>query len=463
MTEERDVLNGEYLEKLIIKTLLKDKSFLVLVSSAFLPEFFDDPSASKIFEFSKNHLDEFHQTANREMVVNTLQDEDINDFFDQVDAIDFDIKENYDYIVSETNTYLKDQAIRAALMESAKVVNKRQNLEGVRKNIEDALCRDLKVDLGLAYFEELGSRLTRIFTDSQHKIKTYYPQFDEHINGGFQPYTFSVFAARIHGFKSNLMSNFAQRQVLHGHNVAIISLEMSQDMFAQRMDSGFAKMDINRIYLNETYQRQLISKLKDVKNRGNRGELYIKQYPTGAASIRDFRIYLRELKMRGINIEILYVDYINLMKSAYNKTNDMYLSNKAVAEELRALSFEFVIPVVSVSQLNRDGTFAGFEQLDYNYIAESMGIPATADFMSIMGVDEDSWVYEHELSNKIVKNRMGRPNVTWKCYYDERTLKMYAETALDLWLEDAAIFREERPLAPEKRENNHGRNNRQRR
>ena len=459
MTEER--LNSNYLEKIIIKTLIKDKSFLILVSSAFLPDFFDDTSAGKIFEFAKSHLDEFHNTPNREMIVNTLQDDDIKNYFEDIDSIDFDIKENYDYIVRQTNDYLKDQAIRQALMQSADVVNQQQNLEGVRKNIEDALCRDLKVDLGLAYFSELGARLKRIFTDSQHKIKTYYPTFDEYINGGFPPFTLSVFAARIHGFKSNLMSNFAQRQALHGHNVAIITLEMSQDMFAQRMDSGFAKMDINRMYLNETYQRQLIQKLKSVKQRPNLGEIYIKQYPTGAASIRDFRIYLRELKMRGIDIEIVYVDYINLMKSAYKQSNDMYLSVKYVAEELRAMSFEFVIPVISVSQLNRDGTFAGFSQLDYNYIAESMGIPATADFMSIMGVDEDAWVYEHELHNKIVKNRFGRPGIVWKCYYDERTLKMYDESEIDLWLDEARIFNEERPLAPE-REENGGRNRRRR-
>ena len=131
MTEER--LNSNYLEKIIIKTLIKDKSFLILVSSAFLPDFFDDTSAGKIFEFAKSHLDEFHNTPNREMIVNTLQDDDIKNYFEDIDSIDFDIKENYDYIVRQTNDYLKDQAIRQALMQSADVVNQQQNLEGVRK------------------------------------------------------------------------------------------------------------------------------------------------------------------------------------------------------------------------------------------------------------------------------------------------------------------------------------------
>jgi hypothetical protein len=91
-----------------------------------------------------------------------------------------------------------------------------------------------------------------------------------------------------------------------------------------------------------------------------------------------------------------------------------------------------------------------------------MGIPATADFMSIMGVDEDAWVYQHELHNKIVKNRFGRPGVVWKCYYDERTLKMYDESEIDLWLDDANLFNEERALAPAQEDTN-GRGRRRRR
>ena len=111
--------------------------------------------------------------------------------------------------------------------------------------------------------------------------------------------------------------------------------------------------------------------------------------------------------MRDVKPHILYVDYINLMKSAYKVEQNMYSTIKRVAEELRALSFEFEIPVISVSQLNREGTFVNFEALDFNHIAESLGIPATADFMSIIGTDEDMMVYENEVLYKITKNRLG--------------------------------------------------------
>jgi hypothetical protein len=183
------------------------------------------------------------------------------------------------------------------------------------------------------------------------------------------------------------------------------------------------------------------------RSTDNRGELFIKQFPTGAATIRDFRVYLRELIMRDIDLGPIYVDYINLMKSM-SGISDMYTKVKNIAEELRALSFEFERPVISVSQLNREGTFVGFEQLDFNYIAESLGLPATADFMGIYGVDDDALVYESEVHYKIVKNRLGgRVGEMGKFYYDTRNLKMYDESELDMWIADATESGDERELA----------------
>jgi len=234
-----------------------------------------------------------------------------------------------------------------------------------------------------------------------------------------------------------------------------LTLEMSQDMFAQRFDSIYSLLDINRMYLSGKNFVNLKNKLTNVKATPNRGELYIKQYPTGAATVGDFKIYLRELKMRDIRPEIIYVDYINLMKPAMKTGDSLYSSVKTIAEELRALSFEFEAPVVSVSQLNREGSFVGFEEVDFNYISESHGVAATSDFMSIFGVSQDALIYESELHNKIVKNRLGgRVGDILKMYYDTRNLKMYDQEEEDLWKKDAVTSGDGRNFAPPPRENN---------
>ena len=440
MTER---VNDDFLERIIIKSGMIDKMYLILISNAFEPDYFQNETARKIYESLKNHLEEFNTLPTKDVIVNLIDDPNVSDYIDEANGTDFNIQENYDFLVEQTNTYLKDQAIKKAMLDSVSVIDSHDNLDIIRQKVEDALCKDLKVDLGLNYFEQLGERLRRIFTATDIRIPTYYPKFDEIINGGFPPFTLSVILAQIHGMKSNTMINWASRQVLHGHNVVLLTLEMSEDMTAQRFDSIYSRLDINRMYHGEL-KTELARKLKEIKRTQNRGNLFIKQYPTGASSVSDFRIYIRELKIRDIKPDIVYVDYINLMKTAFKKTDDLYMAGKTIAEELRALSFEFSIPIVSVSQLNREGSFVGFEELGFNYIAESHGIPAVADFMSIFGINQDERIYKCELHNKIVKNRLGgRIDELWKCFYDDRTLRMYDETELDEWVNEAT-----RELAP---------------
>jgi len=191
----------------------------------------------------------------------------------------------------------------------------------------------------------------------------------------------------------------------------------------------------------------LINKLNKYSKLKNTGNLFIKQYPTGQASVMDFKRYIRELIMRDTKPDIIYVDYINLMKSSYKNRGDLYVDVKMISEELRAMSFEFECPVVSVTQLNREGSITVFNEIDFNHVAESMGVIATADAMVIIGRNEDDMVYESEKYYKFVKNRLGgRVGDIDKFYFDTRSLKMYDSVELDLWLEDCKISGDERNM-----------------
>jgi replicative DNA helicase len=458
-------LNSDFVEKIILKGMLSDKDFLILVSSVFEAEYFDDPNISHAFKFCRKYADEYNRIPDKDSIINSSDTpEDIREVINQVEQTDFSITDSYEFLLNQANDYLKEKALKRAIIDSVDDVEDSERRNIIQHRIEQALIKDIKVDLGLKYFEDIGIRLRRIFTASDNRIPTYFPVFDEIINGGFPPFTFNVLTAKIHGGKSNTMANFAARQVLNGHNAVVLTLEMSQDAFAQRFDGIYSGLDINRIYLSDTSKRNLMRNLKEKKDTENRGELYIKQYPTGDASVLDFRIYLRELVLRGIRIDIVYVDYINLMKAAFKAENNMYSAIKRVSEEIRALSFEFKCPFVSVSQLNREGFFIQFNSVDFSHIAESMGIPATADFMAILGTDEDQMVYESEILYKITKSRIGgRVGAIDRFYLDKRSLKMYDSSELDLWIDDSTVSGDDRgQVVHEEREERGNRGNRRR-
>jgi len=372
-------VNNDFIEKIITKSMLIDSHYLALITGAFSFDLFDIPAISDIVMVSIDHFTKYKNIPSKEILLNsidTTKRDTVIDVLDDIDSIDFDVAKNYEYLMDLTNEYLKRQSIKKAILKSVDVIKSKEDDDDntdyniIRKYIEDALSKDIRKDLGHNYFEDMGQRLKRILLYSDVRIPTYYPVFDEIINGGFPPFTLSVIIGKVHGGKSQVMSNFAARQVLHGYTVVNMTLEMSEDAYAQRYDSIFTNFDINKLYISKDNIIKLKDELKKIKDSENRGCLFIKQFPTGEASVQDLRIYLRELSIRNIKPDIIYADYINLMKPSYKAKGDMYSDVKRIAEELRALSFEFKCPVVSVSQLNREGSMSDFEDVNLFHISE---------------------------------------------------------------------------------------------
>lgn len=366
-------ISDDFIENLVIKGICFDKQLLVSVSSTFRREYFETTVAGDIFVFLKEYVEKYDSIPSFDIIINSVPDS--ADYFNEVNSIDVDMVKDYEYVFDQINNYLKDRSLKTAILESVDIINKGKSTDNglIQKYIEDAICKDLKIDLGLDYFATNKERLKRILSNTVKRVPTYFPTLDEYISGGFPPYTLSVFLARVHGGKSAMMINIAARQVLMGYNVVMITLEMSEDSIAQRMDAIYSGMDINRLYVVKDSTKTLIKKLDDLNKKPGLGKLFIKEFPTGDASVIDIKRYLRELKMRGIVADIVFVDYINLMKSSNKNINDLYGTVKKIAEELRAMAFAFNVPVVSVSQLNREGSnIINLKEIDFTHISECL-------------------------------------------------------------------------------------------
>jgi hypothetical protein len=218
-------INSDFLEKIIVKGMMSDKNFLVLMSSVFEGKYFDDPYIKKTFEFCKDYFGEYNTLPSKDSVINSSKEdiEGLKDLMEEVEVMDFNVADSYKFLLDQSNDYLKEKALKNAIVESIPDVEHPDRRARIRDRVENALVKDLKIDLGLHYFEQLGERLTRIFTASENKVPTFFPIFDEFINDGFPPFTLSILTAKIHGGKSNTMANFAARQVINGLNPVVIS------------------------------------------------------------------------------------------------------------------------------------------------------------------------------------------------------------------------------------------------
>jgi len=195
-------IDSKFLERLITKTMINDKDYAVLVSRVFDSNYFDDPYVSHIFSCIKTHLEDYNMLPEKDAVINSANDKDgVSELYDEVNSMDFDTVRNRKYLLDKTNDYLKEKALKQSIIESVDIIEHSGNREQIREMITNALSKDIKIDLGLNYFDEFGSRLKKIFGASTTRVPTYFPQFDEYLSGGFPPFTLSVIVARIHAGK----------------------------------------------------------------------------------------------------------------------------------------------------------------------------------------------------------------------------------------------------------------------
>ena len=210
----------------------------------------------------------------------------------------------------------------------------------------------------------------------------------------------ALFMAQAGLGKSLFMSNLAVNFMRQNLSVVVISLEMSQDVYATRFDAHISGQNINRLAENEESARARIEAFYRQHEGAN---LIVKEYPPRSISCKTIDAYLERLKAAGKKIDVIMVDYLNLVLP--NKSMDsMFKDGLTVSEELRALSYKYNAPVVSAVQCNSEGMNS--EEIDMQNVSESRGIVHTVDFMAALYQTQE----QREaglISMKIVKNRLG--------------------------------------------------------
>lgn len=160
--------------------------------------------------------------------------------------------------------------------------------------------------------------------------------------------------------KSLGLCSLAADYLLSGKNVIYISMEMSETVCAKRIDANLLDIsldDLDKIgdkNCTISYQ-EFKNKMENIKNK-SAGRLKIKQYPTGAADVNNFRAYVNELKIKDNFIpDVIMIDYLGICASSRIKTfsENSYTLVKAIAEELRGFAVETKTVMWSAAQTTR--------------------------------------------------------------------------------------------------------------
>lgn len=208
--------------------------------------------------------------------------------------------------------------------------------------------------------------------------------------------------------KSLFMCHNAASSISQGHNVLYITMEMSEERIAERIDANLLNVNMSEL---QTMTRQDYLRKFDVLKNKTQGKLIIKEYPTASAHAGHFRSLLDELKLKkNFTPDIIFIDYLNICCSSRIKmgaTVNSYSYIKSIAEELRGLAVEFNVPVVSATQTTRSGF--GNSDVEMTDVSESFGVAATTDCMFAL-ISTEELEQLNQIMVKQLKNRYGDPN-----------------------------------------------------
>jgi replicative DNA helicase len=193
-----------------------------------------------------------------------------------------------------------------------------------------------------------------------------------------------------------------------GKNVLYITMEMSEEKIAERIDANLLDVTIDDL---KSLSKDMYDRKIDRLAKKTQGKLVIKEFPTASAHVGHFRHLLNELNLKkNFRPDIIYIDYLNICASARVKNTqaNSYTIIKSIAEEIRGLAVEFNVPVVTATQTTRSGysnSDVGLEDT-----SESFGLPATADLMLAL-ISTEELEELGQIMIKQLKNRNGDPNI----------------------------------------------------
>ena len=343
------VFNEEYGRKVI--PFLKD-------------EYFSDYSDKAIFQLITEYVTKYNAFPSKEaLVIDLTNKEGINEeAFKQtketIANFQADSTTQQEWLLDQTEKWCQDKAIYNAIMSSIQILDDKSGKTtkgAIPQILTNALAISFDTHIGHDFIEDADVRF-EFYHKTEVRIPFDLEYFNKITQGGLPRKTLNIALAGTGVGKSMFMCHCAASNLTKGLNVLYITLEMSEERIAERIDANLLDIPIDEL---KVIPKDIYDKKIERLQTKTKGKLIVKEYPTACAGSANFRHLLNELKIKKNFVpDIIYIDYLNICTSSRIKNGanvNSYTLIKAIAEELRGLAVEHNVPIVSATQTTRSG------------------------------------------------------------------------------------------------------------
>jgi len=393
--------------KLILQNLLHNEDYCRKVFPFLKDSYFENPVDKHIFKLIQEYLIKYNRRPTQDILrieletSSTPQFEECKQLINELTSNNQDI----DWLVNVSEEFCRERAIYNGLVQSLDILNDKSGKKEKGQIVgilEDAIAISFDQHIGHDYIDDFDERYDFYHTE-EARIPFDITKLNDITGGGLPNKSLMILMGGVGVGKTATMCSMAASNMMLGKNVLYITMEMAEERIAERIDANLLDTSLAdlRLLSKEAYTKRV----EQVRSK-TAGKLIIKEYPTGNASVFNFRHLIHELKFKKkFKPHILYLDYLNICSSARIKMSanlGPYSFVKAVTEEVRGLAVENDIPVISATQLNREGY--GSSDPGMEHIAESFGTAATGDLIAVIIVN-DELAGMNQIMFKQIKNR----------------------------------------------------------
>ena len=431
---------GKSFQENLCRIILDDREFCDQLGEVIKTEFFElkylQVFTDRIFgykrEFATHPSREIFATILRTSVEdeNDATKKQIRDFFARIisSSPDFD---SDDYIKKMSLDFCRKQNLKEAMIKSAKLLQS-SSFEEISTIINEALKLGSDNDFGYDYLIDFEKRFQ---IKQRNTISTGWSQIDQLCRGGLGKSELGVVIAPTGAGKSMTLVHLASQALKAGKTVVYYTLEMEDASIASRFDSCITGIPISELH---EFKQEILENVKNIK-----GSLIIKEYPTKSASTESIKNHLNRMRTRGINPDMIIVDYADLLRPVRFK-REKRQELEEIYEELRGIAKINECCLWTASQTNRSGLNA--EVITMESISEAFNKCFVADFIFSL-----SRTAEDKINNTgrffIAKNRVGMDGLVFPIFMDPsnvniKIISQHAQSPTEV-LKNAAKRQEE--------------------
>jgi len=330
----------------VLSSLLTHKTFLVNIHDILSEEYFDNQAHQWVIKEILRYYDKYHTTPSMDILkveITKLENEVLKlSIREQLKAAYEASSDDLEYVQEEFSTFCKNQQLKKALLNSVDLL-KAGDFDGIKYLVESALKAGNDKNVGHEYNKDIESRFRE---DARSVVATPWEPINDILQGGLGNGDFGLIFGNPGGGKSWSLVALGGFAVRAGYNVIHYTLELGEQYVGRRYDAFFSNIPVDQVLKNRSKIEEIIPEIP--------GQLIIKEFPTGRATISTIESHIRKVEDLGTKADLIIIDYVDLLSTKKRtadrkgEIDDIYTSTKGVARELD-------VPIWSVSQVNRAG------------------------------------------------------------------------------------------------------------